>query len=110
MALIRPLEGDLILAQRGPLVGVFGVLASFVRHNDWPPARMQLELFGSRTKGAMNRARWLKASGIWKGTGFHSQCRVRPFQNWPVIYRSPPVSSLVAPSTLRWMLRNTYCP
>src|SRR4051812_45584397 len=100
----------LIGAHRGPDVGVLALFASLVRHSCSPPARRRFGSFGSSTNGAMNRAFCDFASGIWNGTGFQSHCPVAWLKNCPLMYRSPLVSSVVPPSVLRWMFRNTYSP
>jgi hypothetical protein len=48
--------GSLIDCQLGPVRGVLGVLASFVRHSDNPPASTRSGSLGSSTNGAMNSA------------------------------------------------------
>src|SRR5689334_7497659 len=98
----------LIAAHDGPLVGVFGVFASFVRQSERPPASNRFGSFGSRMNGAMNKACWFFAPLIANGIGFQSHFRAGSFQNWPLIYRSPSVSSVEAPSRFLWILRKTY--
>src|SRR5581483_2889462 len=48
--------GPLIDAHDGPVVAVFGVVASLVRQSDTPPARSRVGTFGSRMNGAMKFA------------------------------------------------------
>src|SRR5678816_1125913 len=88
MALIRLPVGPAIEAHDGPVVFVFAVFASFVRHKLAPPARIRFELFGSSTNGAMNSACWLIASGIRNGRSFHAHSN--PFQYWPLMYSEIP--------------------
>ena len=58
MALIGelPVVGALIAAHDGPVVAVFAVVASLVRHNDQPPPSSRVGAFGSRMNGAMKLA------------------------------------------------------
>src|SRR5262249_9594809 len=100
----------LIAAHDGPLVGVFGVFASFVRQSERPPPSSLFGSFGSRMNGAMTRACWFFAALIVNGIGFQSHFRSGSFQKLPLMYRSPFVSSVVAPSRLLWILRKTYSP
>ncbi len=87
--------GFLADCQLGPLVGVLGVLASFVRHSDSPPASIRSGSLGSSRNGAMNSAfcGWPDGTGIasgmrW-GASFQSQAPLAWFQNWPSMYLSP---------------------
>src|SRR6266508_2053358 len=107
--MLEPALG-LIADHRGPEVSVLGCLASSVRHSDSPPASMRFGSLGTSTNGAMNSARWFIASSRRNGTGFQAHSPIAGFQNWTLMSRPPWVSSLVPPSVLRWMLRNTYSP
>ena len=64
----------LIARHDGPVVGVFGVLASSVRHSDRPPASSRFGVVRvERERRDEQRAAGSSASGIWKGAGFQSQ-------------------------------------
>src|SRR5262245_28842528 len=96
---------DLIDFQRGPLARVFGAFALVVSHSESPPASSRFGLLGSSTKGEMNKASEFIASGMRKGSGFQLHSPAAGFQNCPLMWRSPCVSSVAPPSVLRWMSR-----
>src|SRR5262245_39217240 len=102
---VLPSPSDaLMLAHDGPVVAVFAVLTSVVRHSCPPPASMVLELLGSRMNGAMKFAVNPHASGIRKGTAL-VQLRL-PGSTFPKI----PDELDAPPEVFLWIIRRTYSP